>query len=837
MKKLLLACMIAIGIGITAQTTVTIGTGASTSSTTDNGAPIYRSSSTSSYLYSKSAELLTAADLTGASIFSGAVINSIAYYKTTAFNVSGTNAWTMNVYLKNSAATALASGTAWDTMTSGSTLFYSATINSTNNLPAAAGWVAFANNTGNVFNYSGGAIEVYIDWVPSGTPASPYTGGAFLWKYDTSTSVQAIGTSNTTAIPGTTNSFSTSSRRYQTQLTYTSVPCSGTPSPGNTVSSGNATCAGSYATTLSLQNNTQGAGVTYQWYYNGTAVSGATSPTLNATISAASTYYCAVTCSGSGATGNSTPVNLAAPSNGISSFPWNENFDAMVAVGANILPSCWLSAGGGSSSTTHYTTATSAGNTYNDPKSAPNYVTIYYPTTNAATLWTPKFYLTAGQSYDFSFYWVGDGYAGWQGDVLVNGNQDATGASNLTTFITSTQTAAGGSNSTNYTKVKVTYMPTATGNYTFGVKTLATTSAPYYMGFDDFNVMVTPSCAEPSLVTVSNITTSGATVSWTAPATVPASGYDIYYSTSNTSPTNTTTPNFTGVAATTQVLNGLSSSSTYYVWVRSRCSSANQSIWSLVASFNTLCNATSVPYTLNFDNVTTPALPNCSSAENLGNGNLWTTAAAPTDSPGFTTQVLAYGFNSSSAANTWFYTQGINLTAGTQYTISYTYGNNSTTYVEKLKVAYGTSQSSSAMTIPLADHSNINDKMAHTGSVGFTPTVSGTYYFGFNAYSAADQYNLYLDDISVTSSVLATSEVSAAKNTVKIYPNPFTEVLTISDVTKVKSVLVTDIAGRLVKTITNPSSSLQLGELNSGLYLITLEMNDGSKQTLKAIKK
>ncbi|WP_312903247.1 T9SS type A sorting domain-containing protein, partial [Chryseobacterium taichungense] len=88
-----------------------------------------------------------------------------------------------------------------------------------------------------------------------------------------------------------------------------------------------------------------------------------------------------------------------------------------------------------------------------------------------------------------------------------------------------------------------------------------------------------------------------------------------------------------------------------------------------------------------------------------------------------------------------------------------------------------------------------------------------------------------------SSLVLATNEVKDAKNNIKVYPNPFNDVLNISDASNVKNVLVTDLSGRLVKTIANPGSQLQLGELKQGMYLVTLEMKDGSKQTLKTIKK
>jgi hypothetical protein len=98
--------------------------------------------------------------------------------------------------------------------------------------------------------------------------------------------------------------------------------------------------------------------------------------------------------------------------------------------------------------------------------------------------------------------------------------------------------------------------------------------------------------------------------------------------------------------------------------------------------------------------------------------------------------------------------------------------------------------------------------------------------------------DLLLDNIEVKQNTnLATSEVSGAKNDIKAYPNPFADVLNISDISKVKSVSIVDLAGRVVKTIDNPSSALQLADLKQGMYLVTLNMKDGSKQTIKAIKK
>ena len=93
----------------------------------------------------------------------------------------------------------------------------------------------------------------------------------------------------------------------------------------------------------------------------------------------------------------------------------------------------------------------------------------------------------------------------------------------------------------------------------------------------------------------------------------------------------------------------------------------------------------------------------------------------------------------------------------------------------------------------------------------------------------AEDYN-----IAVTSPVTATAAVT--KNTVSVYPNPFQDVLKISEVKGVKSISVSDVSGRQVKNL-KPSAELNLSDLKTGLYIVTLQMEDGTIQSFKAIKK
>jgi hypothetical protein len=107
-------------------------------------------------------------------------------------------------------------------------------------------------------------------------------------------------------------------RGYLGSVTFTSaVPCSGTPSPGNTISSSNPVCP-SVNFTLSLQNATPGSGVTYQWQSSPDGstwsnIGGATNSTYTTSITTATWYRCQVTCSGNTGTSNPVQVNMNPP--------------------------------------------------------------------------------------------------------------------------------------------------------------------------------------------------------------------------------------------------------------------------------------------------------------------------------------------------------------------------------------------------------------------------------------------------------------------------------------------------------------------------------------------
>ncbi|AWA29891.1 hypothetical protein HYN48_07260 [Flavobacterium magnum] len=95
-------------------------------------------------------------------------------------------------------------------------------------------------------------------------------------------------------------------------------------------------------------------------------------------------------------------------------------------------------------------------------------------------------------------------------------------------------------------------------------------------------------CGNATDVTASNVTFNSVSLSWTAPATAPAQGYQYYYSTANTAPTAATVPSgSTAAGAVTANVSNLVSGTTYFYWVRTKCSATSLGAWIPGGSFTT----------------------------------------------------------------------------------------------------------------------------------------------------------------------------------------------------------------------------------------------------------
>ena len=83
---------------------------------------------------------------------------------------------------------------------------------------------------------------------------------------------------------------------------------------------------------------------------------------------------------------------------------------------------------------------------------------------------------------------------------------------------------------------------------------------------------------------------------------------------------------------------------------------------------------------------------------------------------------------------------------------------------------------------------------------------------------------------------LAVAETSKKAHAISVYPNPFADFIKISDVKNIKTINISDLSGKIVKTL-SPANELDLRDLNAGIYLISFQFDNGTFKTTKVIKR
>jgi GEVED domain/Fibronectin type III domain len=306
---------------------------------------------------------------------------------------------------------------------------------------------------------------------------------------------------------------------------------------------------------------------------------------LNVTgLTTATTYYYRILanngCASSYVSGNVTTTCTA------TNVPYIQNFDSVTQP---TLPSCVAVENiNGDTKFWKTCTSTSLGNaTAITPVSGVNQMGIQYDSTNAMNDW---FYirglnLTSGTAYRLTFYTRAYNFTGTN-ELLEVKYGNSPSASSMTTSLFSNITVIGNDP---YIQKTIDFVPSSTGVFYIGFHATSPSNT-WYLFVDDISVTLSPSCLPPTLSDTTNITTTSATINWTAPIILPSNGYQYFVSTSNV------TPAVPGVAtaALTANLSGLTSNTTYYVFVRSDCG-GSFSAWTSSGSFYTgFCISTSI---------------------------------------------------------------------------------------------------------------------------------------------------------------------------------------------------------------------------------------------------
>jgi len=353
----------------------------------------------------------------------------------------------------------------------------------------------------------------------------------------------------------------------------------------------------------------------------------------------------------------------------------------------------------------------------------------------------------------------------------------------------------------------------------------------YY--YDDVKWEAIPSCVHPSNVSISNATANTVDIAWTAPSTGAASGYEYYYSpVSTVAPTSTTPASGTFAAsAVSGTISGLNPNHTYNLWLRSVCSTTNKSEWTYQVAFKTTCAPTpSLFEDLESYGSSVSIVPDCWARIITTNGTQQISSTTPASG----IRNLYQYSTSSQNPTIVVLPEFTNINAGTHRLKIKARVSSAT---GSLNVGYVTSSTDAATFVNIETLSIANTSYASGAeyTVDIPTTVPANARLAVK--NTSDSKSYYWDDVTwEPKNSLSTSEAPAKKK-LSIYPNPFNNVLFISETENVKTVKVNDVAGRTLKVIENPTKEINLSSLNSGLYLITLYFKDGSQNTVKAIKK
>ena len=136
----------------------------------------------------------------------------------------------------------------------------------------------------------------------------------------------------------------------------------------------------------------------------------------------------------------------------------------------------------------------------------------------------------------------------------------------------------------------------------FANPTSGTSSEGGAMFVDNVSVHKEPTCFAPTALTFSNLTSASAQVSWTNGG--EESAWRLQYRTTEGSWSAEQV-----VSSKPYTLTGLSANTEYLVRVKSYCAADDQSEWSEVGSFTTLCAAASMPFSESFSSAS--ELPSC----------------------------------------------------------------------------------------------------------------------------------------------------------------------------------------------------------------------------------
>ena len=311
------------------------------------------------------------------------------------------------------------------------------------------------------------------------------------------------------------------------------------------------------------------------------------------------------------------------------STPYYENFDTVAAGQTGGFSNCWTATTTSDpnwESESSGTTNSSSTGPIDDYSGSGNYV--YMETTSGsqgdtAGFMSPLISLSNLSSPELTFYYhmygatmgtlevyIGSGTA-WDSVWALSGEQQTSETSPWKKGIISLASYSG--------NIRIKFVGSKGSSFTGD------------MAIDEVKVAEAPACPQPTGLTVSNLTSSSADLSWNA-VTPATNGYEIIYDLSGFDPATSGMSSTTSTNSTT--LSSLTGNSVYEAYIISDCASNGLSDTTGPLVFTTLCPSYTAPYYNDFESEALDDVPACWSYYETYSGSWvevenFTGAAAP----------------------------------------------------------------------------------------------------------------------------------------------------------------------------------------------------------------
>ncbi len=371
---------------------------------------------------------------------------------------------------------------------------------------------------------------------------------------------------------------------------------------------------------------------------------------------------------------------------------------------------------------------------------------------------------------------------------------------------------------------------------------------------DNFEISEAPSCPDPSLLMVTNIGPNAATVSWTENGT--ASVWQVEVQPVGVAQ-GTAGAVFENLSSTNpQVVNGISSESTYDVYVRSDCGAGDFSGWVGPITFTTPCDIFTLPYGSSIapGNDFTAFPGNCWSEGNdtdivtgpNGLDGSWVAddfANDPSSANGQAARINLY--DNAGVDNDWLVSPSFDLTNPghnfvAQFDVALTEfaGPNASNFGSDDEIQLLITDDNGATWNNLATW-NAASGVSNTGQQesislsAYSGVVQLAFWSSRGTVSDTADIDFFVDNFSIDGTA---SNTAFAKAELVIYPNPVSQTLFVKTDTTINKLTIYNLLGQSIsETVITDDPKVDVQDLPSGVYLLKINSGNNS-QTLRFIK-